>query len=296
MMSFEKLLDKITPEILGVLDIRDMTISPDALMLPHQIQINDFYYGNIIAQLYQYLPEKSIIQILNNIRIGNDSNAFKDYEDALAYMINNEKGLSYLIDIVHVHDINRICPTKIKFEINRGGELLESIVINDYSKIKNLTITVDNNTVIFDSKHISIGPETIKKYNIYDKYNGSIIKTVDGLLLSNYAIPLLSTIFQKTIITIEFYEEYNDQDEIELMFILINNESRHLLHNAYYELDMQSGKFLIFGGGMIAEHIIADYGDGKDMTTKYLDGTLNEHTKLLFDEAHKEADRRKSLL
>lgn len=97
---------------------------------------------------------------------------------------------------------------------------------------------------------------------------------------------------------IEFYENYDNGDEdIQLVYVMLDGNIRTKL-TIDYELDMQLGRFVIFGGGCALERFSstdkADE-DNDDIASKYVNGRLDENKKKLFDMAHKEALFRKNV-
>ena len=90
---------------------------------------------------------------------------------------------------------------------------------------------------------------------------------------------------------IEFEDNYvADNIELILIYAILNDNYFRMLENTSFELDMQPGKFIIFCGGMFAEHFTRDDGD---LAERYYTGTLSDKYKKLFDEAHVEAEQRK---
>ncbi len=271
------MFDNVPPEILSTLDIE--YLDPDN---------NDGKSGKkIIPQLSSYLQQdKSIIQILTESRENKDNNVYESIDNAIInmYESNNDTFRVLYRSVVTKSENKSI------IEVRQFGDTIESIIINDLTKINNVKIYSDNNTVIYDS-FCDIDYSRTKEYKIHSDDNKSEIKV--GLLLSNYNIPIISMIYNKIFMEIEFGDEYESEDtELLLVYACLNIMDRKLLSCIQYELDMQPGKFIIFDGGLFVEHFTHDMGD---LSKQYQAGTIRTELKKIFDAAHKEALRRKEL-
>lgn len=165
-------------------------------------------------------------------------------------------------------------------------DTIESIVTEDVLKIKNIKIMMDQYCVLFDSFN-NLDYTQIKEYT---KHNTNEI--IKGLLLSNYNIPTISIQYNEIIIEIEFVDDYIVTNEIGIIYTLLDKNTFDILRCVSYELDTQPGKFIIFSQGMFGEHFTHDNGN---LSKKYQNGKLGDKRKKLFDSAHDEANRRKTL-
>ena len=298
-LSIERLLDHITPEILGIFNIDSEFLNPDK---NNFIRSHGNFMANFLPQVYPYLPSKPIIKILTEIREENSdqpSDTFGSIGDAIFNIVKcNKKVCHYWHNKFPELTITN---NKVKCHLNKIGDTLEAIVIDDITKIKNIKIVIeDSSGVVYDSLN-KLDYTKTKEYRIHYPSTESTSKdikeydmrgTVKGLLISDYNIPLISTTFHKMYMELEFEQNYVlAKDELMFVYTIINKNYFEILRSMYYELDMQPGRFIIFGSGMCAEHFTGNY----DMTKQYQDGTLDPTRKELFDLAHKESARRKTL-
>lgn len=278
--SIESMFDSVSPEILGSLD--GNILSPD--------NDNNLNLNNIIKNLYDYLPDKSIIEILNDIRENKNAIIYESFESALTNMIQNKEKITYISENKN-NEIKYLNDNTIIFPLKHLGETIESLVISDLTKIKNIRIYEKHTcNYIFNSLDRLDYTQT-KEYKLHNAN-----KTINGLLISNYNIPMISVHYQELNMELEFIDNYivdrNINEEIIIIHTLLDNNFYGMFNWINYELDTQPGRFVVFMGGMTGEHYSHDNGDLSDA---YQSGKLDKKKKKLFDLAHIEANRRKNL-
>ncbi|QKF93717.1 hypothetical protein QKU48_gp0259 [Fadolivirus algeromassiliense] len=282
-ISIESLLDNITPEILGLFP-DDRFLTPNNFQDMNYPIHNDF--ERIVYSIYNYLPARSIIEILHEIRENKNCMVYESDVDALRGMLSNKLKLSYLLEKINMNDC-KYTDNKVSFKLRMKGDTIESLIFDDLDKIKNIRITSGEGTVLFDSLD-RLDHTQMKDYTFHNK--GNIMK---GLLISDYNIPIISIHFDEIIMEIEFIDEYvHDDKTISIIYTMLDRITYGILGHITYELDMQPGRFVIYSNGMAGEHFLHDDGD---LSEKYQNGNLDIKRKELFDLAHKEADRRKNL-
>ena len=182
------------------------------------------------------------------------------------------------------NDESKQSTNMVSFKLKKDGETIESLVIDDFSKIKNIKIMSDPHCVLFDSAD-NLDYTQTKKYLIHGA------NEIEGLLISNYNIPMMSILYDEVYMEIDFDDDY-EVDEIGIIYTILDKKILNALEYITYELDTQPGRFLVFGGGMMGEHFTRDNGD---LAKKYVDKKLNKKMQTLFDSAHLEANKRKTL-
>jgi len=279
--SIESILDNVTPEILGL-------FNDDKFLMPCEFNERPFELNRIVSQIYNYLPSKPIIEILHEIRLNENPIVYESVEVGLSNMIQNGDKIARVLEKINESTVKnfRKSKNKIKFSLLQKFDTIESIVFEDIFKIKNIKIMMDRYCVLSDSFN-NLDYTQIKEYM---KHNTNEI--IKGLLLSNYNIPTISIQYSEIIIEIEFVDDYIINDEICIIHTLLDTNTYDILKCVSYELDTQPGKFVIFSQGMFGEHFTSDNGN---LSKKYQNGKLDDKKKKLFDSAHNEANRRKTL-
>lgn len=282
-IKLDKIFDSATPEILGSIYPNNKLINPDN-------EDNNCDY--LIKQLYSYAPSKSIIQILYEIRETKFNDVFSN-QDGPIDLITHNKNFTHCYQTIYQNknEYEIIEDNKIKFELTQGHNIVEAIIVDDIKSIKSIKIcNPENHCILFYSDKLDYNKK--KEYIIHENYfsDKNIIKK-EGILISDFNIPIMATIYQKIFMEIELSDM--DFKEIKIINILCNLHLINLFQNQMFELDIQQGKFIIFGNGISIEHFTND--DNIPISTKYQKGILNPKLTKLFDNAHKESLNRRNL-
>jgi len=251
-----RILANITPEIIGMATNDIHLITPDSKV--------DTNY--LINGLNNYIFNEPIIKTLHNIRINKNKKTFSNMNDIAEFPINEPVYLYKKIEKNSMEIFDHI----IKFRIPKNGDLIESIIINNYKSIK--ISTGDNTCVLFHS--YELGEK--QQYELYDSAEGKRI--IEGFLLSDHNIPIRSVEFNELQIEIEFHDAVDDN--IGFIYVICDKNLMTLMTNTLFELDTQKDKFIIFGYGCVADHII---------------GGKSPELQKIFDQAHIESKKRKQI-